>query len=330
MPGSEMAFASRPEPCMPTPMMPKRTRSLAGTGCARSSGTCASSTIALSASRLPATTPPVRINSRREGRLFIWNSFSLLERLDGNFLEEYDVVVAVILQPEIAQSRTRATLRLEAELPLRHGIAFLIVRHLDSVQHHDRAWTIQRDLHRVQLRPRFPCLRQRFSQRVEHAGGVGIVFGRSGALRVIIDLYLVTIVHRHPLFPGLERNADEDTGVVIFIAHPVDHAHHAIADRAAGPVEQAHAAVRLDDPVFHRHVAGTHVLPADQVFAVEYLSPLSWVASTGIPGVRRKRYPGQTGGQAKAAGQPSHVEIPPHNLIQSHELYYGRVSGSRG
>src|ERR1035441_10801002 len=129
-----MAFASSPDPCIPTPMMPKRTRSLAGTGCARSPGTCASSTIALSASRLPATTPPVRIKSRREGRLFMWNSFSLLERLDGNFLKEHDVVVAVILQPEIAESRTRPTLRLARELPLPRGVALLFGRHPFSLQ----------------------------------------------------------------------------------------------------------------------------------------------------------------------------------------------------
>src|SRR2546425_818026 len=43
----------------------------------------------------------------------------------------------------------------------------------------------------------------------------------------------------------------------------------------AGPVEQAHAALTLDQSVFHRVTAGTDVFPARQVLSIEELLPVS-------------------------------------------------------
>jgi hypothetical protein len=57
------------------------------------------------------------------------------------------------------------------------------------------------------------------------------------------------------------------------VAHLVDDANAAVADLTAGPVEQAHAAVGLDQAIFDGHVAGSDVLPAAEIFAVEELLP---------------------------------------------------------
>ncbi len=43
----------------------------------------------------------------------------------GDFLEEDDVVVAVILQADVAEIGARAALRLEIEFARRDGIAFV-------------------------------------------------------------------------------------------------------------------------------------------------------------------------------------------------------------
>src|SRR2546422_10323431 len=70
MPGSLMDCDKRPDPCMPTPIMPKRTRSLAGPapgGVPRSYG---NGTIVFAASEAPAATALVPRNSRRDQLVF--------------------------------------------------------------------------------------------------------------------------------------------------------------------------------------------------------------------------------------------------------------------
>src|SRR6476646_9346771 len=89
----------------------------------------------------------------------------------------------------------------------------------------------------------------------------------------IIDLYFVAIMHRHPFLTGLDRNADEHTGIVIMVTHFEDDPNGAIAELAARPVEQPHAAVGLNESVFDRHGTGPHMLPSGEVFAVEKLLP---------------------------------------------------------
>src|SRR5258708_4117154 len=90
---------------------------------------------------------------------------------------------------------------------------------------------------------------------------------------MVVDLHLVAVVHGHPLFARLDRNADEDSGVVVLVAHPEDYADGAVADRPCGPVEQAHATMSAHKPVFNDHRTGADVLPAVEVFAVEELDP---------------------------------------------------------
>ncbi len=71
-PGSVIASASRPEPCMPIPIMPKRMRSLGATDCAAEVEGWGSRTIMFSAfavdaaKKLPAAAALVCRNSRRE------------------------------------------------------------------------------------------------------------------------------------------------------------------------------------------------------------------------------------------------------------------------
>ena len=59
------------------------------------------------------------------------------------------------------------------------------------------------------------------------------------------------------------------------VAHFIDHANAAVAELPSGPIEQAHAAVRPDQPVFDRHAAGADVLPAGKILAVEELLPFA-------------------------------------------------------
>ena len=56
-----------------------------------------------------------------------------LQRLHRDFLEKHDVVVAVILQPDITVVRARTALRFEVKFPLGHGIAFGVVRHFHAI-----------------------------------------------------------------------------------------------------------------------------------------------------------------------------------------------------
>src|SRR5271157_3406501 len=150
-----MAFGSSPEPCIPTPICPNRMRSLGATDWA-ASGVAASRRIVLAASKPPAATAPVRNSSRREGAFFTKVSSLLLQWLDSDFFKEHYVVVAVILQSEPAKIGAQAAFWLEAELLFRDRIAFLVVHHLHAIQRHHCVRAVQRDLHRVPFRPRFP------------------------------------------------------------------------------------------------------------------------------------------------------------------------------
>src|SRR5260370_14996432 len=64
-----MAFARRPEPCMPTPMMPKRTRSLGGTAL-EGSGIFSGSRIIVRAATYAPVAPALRWRNSRRGKTF--------------------------------------------------------------------------------------------------------------------------------------------------------------------------------------------------------------------------------------------------------------------
>src|SRR5579872_1183574 len=183
----------------------------------------------------------------------------LLQRFNGYFLEEHDVVVAMVLQTEITEVGPWTALRFEVKLALRDRVAVLVVRNFHAVQHDDGARAVQRDVHGVPLGPRFPSFSHRLRQRIQHAGGMVFIFFRG--LRMVIDLYFKAVVHWHPLFPRLEGNADEYAGIVVFIAHLVDDVDGAVADLAASPVEQSHAAMSADQAIFYGVAARAHVLP---------------------------------------------------------------------
>src|SRR5579863_1179359 len=186
-PGIVMAIVSRPEPCMPTPIMPKRTRSLGAT--ARRSMGCASRKTVFEAIRPPAAAaaPPCK-NARREKMRFmpmppneltaklLFRMQLFLEGLDGDFFEENDVVVAVVLQPNPAEIWPRTALRLEVKFARRHRIAVFVVGHLHAIENDDRARAVEGNVHRVPLGPRFPGMfHQRLGQRVEHGGLVILI-----------------------------------------------------------------------------------------------------------------------------------------------------------
>src|ERR1051325_3092852 len=106
--------------------------------------------------------PPVELTATCSCRL-------LFQRLDRHFLEEHNVIVAMILQSEPAEGRPPPTLRLEIELLVPHRIALFVVRHFLAVYGDNRAVPIQRDLHGVPLRTRLPCVfHERLRQRIQH------------------------------------------------------------------------------------------------------------------------------------------------------------------
>src|SRR5271165_1660237 len=142
-PGSVTAVRSNPEPCMPTPMMPKRILSLAAAsqlyGMRESLSMIRGIAIAT-----PVVAALLCRNCRRDIRfLFMILSLiaedelrtlpMLLQWLQVNFLEKYNVVVAVVLQANPSFVRTRAALRFEIELLVRDRLSFGVVRNLHAV-----------------------------------------------------------------------------------------------------------------------------------------------------------------------------------------------------
>jgi hypothetical protein len=56
----------------------------------------------------------------------------------------------------------------------------------------------------------------------------------------------------------------------------------AVANLAARPVEQPHAAVSADQAVFHRVATRPNMLPSGQIFAVINLLPLAGIAFANV------------------------------------------------
>src|SRR5437870_1597909 len=96
---------------------------------------------------------------------------------------------------------------------------------------------------------------------------------------MIVNLNLVAVVDRHPLFARLDRNANEDAGVVVRVAHLEDHTNTAVANLAAGPVEKSHPAARFDETVFEGIASRADMLPAGEVFAGEDALPIDHAAA---------------------------------------------------
>src|SRR5580704_3939332 len=268
-----MEFANNPEPCMPTPIMPKRTRSLGAMDWGKANSGSGSRKMVLAARLAPAAPAVMPINLRREKCLsLIMISLRLFfQHLNCDFLEEYYVIVAVILQADVAVLRARSTFGLKLKLLWRNRIALGEIGDLYTVQHDNRVRAVQSNFHGVPFRSRFAGSRQWLGERVEHPGNVILVF----ALRHIIDLDFVAIVHRHPGLARLDGNANEDAGVVIFVSHLIDHADHAVAQFSARPIEQAHATVSTDKAIYYSHFSGPNVLPSGEIFAIEELFPFA-------------------------------------------------------
>src|SRR5882672_12322620 len=96
---------------------------------------------------------------------------------------------------------------------------------------------------------------------------------------MIVDLNFVAVVDRHPLFARLDRNANEDAGVVVRVAHLEDHTDAAVANFAAVPVKKPHAAARFDEALLDGIATRADMLPAGEVFAVEERLPFGFLRS---------------------------------------------------
>src|SRR5216684_185229 len=90
---------------------------------------------------------------------------------------------------------------------------------------------------------------------------------------MVVNLDFVAVVNGHPFLAGFEGDANEDAGIIVEVAHLVDHVDATIAELAARPIKKAHAAARSNKAVFHRHVAWADVSPAGEIFSVEERLP---------------------------------------------------------
>src|SRR5437899_1002636 len=194
-----------------------------------------------------------------------------MQRLDADFLEKDDVIVAMILEADVAFVGTSAALRFEIEFAFGNGLAFGVVGDGDIVENNNGARAIERNDHGIPLGTGLAGLGERFGQRIKHPSDVIIVFFRS--FGVIVDLNLVAIVNRHPFFARLDGDSNEDSGIIVEVAHLVDHADAAVGKLAAGPVEKAHAAMRSNEAVLDGHVARADVFPAGEILAIEERLP---------------------------------------------------------
>src|SRR6266480_367437 len=191
----------------------------------------------------------------------------LLQRLDADLFEKHNIVVAVILQADVALLGASAMLRLEIEFALRDGLAFGVVGDGDIVEHDGGARTVERDDHGVPLGTGLAGFGERLGQRIKCAGDVIFIF--VGSFGMVVNLDFVAVVDGHPFLARFEGDANEDSGIIVEVAHLVDHANAAIGELAAGPVEQTHAAVRAKEAVFDSHVAGADVFPTGEILAIE-------------------------------------------------------------
>src|SRR6185437_16467706 len=111
----------------------------------------------------------------------------LLKRAERYFLEEDDIVIAVILQTKESKFGPSAAFRLIGKFLGWNGLSLCVVGDLYAVHGHDGVRPVESDIHCVPLRPGFARPRQRLRQRIERAGNVILVF----ALGDIVDLYFV-------------------------------------------------------------------------------------------------------------------------------------------
>jgi hypothetical protein len=88
-------------------------------------------------------------------------------------------------------------------------------------------------------------------------------------------LDLIAVVDGHPFFARLDGDADKDARIVVGIAHFEDNSNSAIADFAARPIEQTHAAMSPNETVFDCHAAWTNMLPTGEILAIEERFPLT-------------------------------------------------------
>src|SRR5256885_11099257 len=192
---------------------------------------------------------------------------TLLQRLNGDFFEHDDVVVAVILEAEPAFVGTGAVLGLEIEFAFGNRLALGVIGDLYAVEEDDRVRAIERDFHGVPLRAGLAGFGERLGEGIERAGDVVVVF--VGSFGMIVDLNFIAVVDGHPWFARFDGNADVNAGVVVEVAHFENDAEFAFADFSTGPIGEAHAAVSFHEAVFDGHAARADVFPAGEVLAVE-------------------------------------------------------------
>src|SRR5947208_2594353 len=130
-----------------------------------------------------------------------YNNENLMQRLDADFLEKDDVVVAVILEADVTLVGPSAALRFEIEFAFGNGLPFRVVGDGDIVKNNDGARAVERNDHGVPLGTGLAGLGERLGQGIKSAGNVIFIFVRSFGM--IVDLDFVAVMDGHPFFARL-------------------------------------------------------------------------------------------------------------------------------
>src|SRR5689334_4700031 len=91
--------------------------------------------------------------------------------------------------------------------------------------------------------------------------------------RFVVNLHFIAIIHVHPCLARLNLYSSIYDRVVIVVSHLEHNPELTLPDYAAGPIQQAHTAVALNQPILDAHRALTDVIPAGQVLSIEELLP---------------------------------------------------------
>ena len=118
---------------------------------------------------------PFSLGGRRKSGISV-ATFHLFQRLDADFLEKDDVVVAVILEADVALVGASAPLRFEIEFALGNRLALGVVGGFYIVQEDHGVRAVQCDDHGVPLGTGLARLGEGLGERIQRAGNVIFVF----------------------------------------------------------------------------------------------------------------------------------------------------------
>ncbi len=140
----------------------------------------------------------------------------------------------MVLNTYISRVRAQSPVGFKIKNPFRHGISFSVVCHFFTIYKDNGPWSVECYLRSVPLRTREAGFGKRLCKRIQCSRIMVLILIRQ--LGLVVYLYLVTVMYRHPFFPWFKRNAYKNTGVAVLVPHLPDYPDHAVAELLSGPV----------------------------------------------------------------------------------------------